>query len=368
MKILQLTYSLESGGAERFLVDLSNELCNRKDTEVVLLMVEDRNKPELAHYLPDLDERVKFICAGCKSGYHWKSFIRVLNIIKREKPDIVHAHCGSMLLYLPALLIRKTVYVHTLHNLAEKCLNKRGQYTLNKLFYKKLIKPVTISRQCQLSYEKLYGKGRATQITNGRSPITASPKLSLVKQELVDLGIKDTDKVFIHVGRCAPQKNQGLLFESFKSIASKRHDIQLIALGHGFEGSEFIKYDGKWNIHILGEKNNVGDYMLCSHFFILSSNYEGLPISLLEAMSCGLIPVSTSVGGVPDVVENGRNGFLSPSLSQKDFESTILCALANEKSLDRESIKREYAYKYSMTACAAKYYALYRDVIINHSR
>lgn len=368
MKILQLTYALSSGGAERFLVDLSNELCNRKDTEVVLVMVEDQNKPELVHYLPDLDKRVKFICAGCKSGYHWRSFFSVLKIIRQEKPNVVHAHCGSMLLYLPAFFLRKTAYVHTLHNLAEKCLNNHAQYMLNRWFYKRLIKPVTISLQCQLSYEKLYGKGRATQITNGRSPIVASSKLSDVKIELSQLGITETDKIFIHVARCTPQKNQSLLFESFKTIASKRHDIQLIVLGHGFEGSEFMQYDGKWNIHILGERNNVGDYMLCSHFFILSSNYEGLPISLLEAMSCGLIPVSTSVGGVPDVVENGRNGFLSPSLSQKDFESTILRALANGETINREAIKREYAEKYSMTACAAKYYAVYEDVINNYSR
>lgn len=359
MKILQLTFSLSSGGAERFVVDLCNELCKRGDTEVVLLMVEDKNKDGAAHYLTDLDNRVKFICAGCKSGYHWKSFIRVLNIIRREKPDVVHAHCGSMLLYLPALLFLKNTYVHTLHNLAEKCINKPAQYTFNKLFYRRRIKPVTISSQCQLSYERLYGKGRATQITNGRSPITASSKLSLVKQELTDIGIKASDKLFIHVARCAEQKNQKLLFESFKSIASKRKDVQLIVLGNGFEGSEFMEYDGKWNIHILGERNNVGDYLLCSDFFILSSIFEGLPISLLEAMSCGLVTVSTPAGGVVDVISDGRNGFLSPSFLQTDFSATIMRALTGEGGIDHRAIIQEYAAKYSMSACAKKYYDIY---------
>lgn len=363
MKILQLTFALSSGGAERFLVDLSNELCTYPNTEVVVLMVFDEHMPRMTHYLPDLDKRVKFISAGCKSGYQWKSFIRVFNIIRCEKPDLVHAHCGSMLLYLPALLLRKTKYVHTLHNLAQECLSKKGQYTLNKWFYKKLIKPVTISSICQRSYEQLYGKGRATQITNGRSPIKPSSNLSQVAEEFAQLGIMKNDKVFIHVARCAEQKNQRMLFESFKNIVPSRPNIHLIVLGAHFKESELYDYNGKYNIHILGERDNVGDYLQCSHFFILSSHFEGLPISLLEAISCGVIPISTPAGGVPDVIKDGYNGFLSPSFSQMDFEATILRALSEEDTINRETIKQDYIKEYSMKACTKKYYAVYEETL-----
>lgn len=82
---------------------------------------------------------------------------------------------------------------------------------------------------------------------------------------------------------------------------------------------------------------------------------EGLPISLLEAMSMGVMPVSTPAGGVCDVIRNGENGYISSSHSSEDFYKTIKDAIANVAGVTSKYIITEYQEKYSMVACAKAY-------------
>ena len=67
------------------------------------------------------------------------------------------------------------------------------------------------------------------------------------------------------------------------------------------------KLKGSQRICLLGLKENVGDYMAAADYYVMSSDWEGLPITLLEAMSMGVIPVSTPAGGVADVIKDGTN-------------------------------------------------------------
>ena len=122
MKILQLTYSLSSGGAERFAVDLCNELAKKAKVSVTLVSILDDKIPGMAHYLHDVSENVEFISLGAKKGLSLKAFWRVLKLVLKIKPDIVHAHCGLLLLLLPVLFCKKTRFIHTLHNITSKTL------------------------------------------------------------------------------------------------------------------------------------------------------------------------------------------------------------------------------------------------------
>ena len=125
MKILQITYSLASGGAERFVVDLSNELAKNRDNEVYLLIIRDFSDPKYKYYFPEVTKDVKCLNIGASKGLCWKSVMGVYKTIKKIKPDIVHAHSDLTLLYLPSLLYKKAKYVHTLHTIAEKNIDNK---------------------------------------------------------------------------------------------------------------------------------------------------------------------------------------------------------------------------------------------------
>ena len=112
-------------------------------------------------------------------------------------------------------------------------------------------------------------------------------------------------------------------------------------------------------IFFLGEKNNVNDYLLCSDAFCLTSKYEGLPISLLEALSCGITPICTAVGGIPDVITDGINGYLSERENIESYCNAIKRFLT--KPLSRNELIDYYKANYSMEVCAQKYEKLYKQ-------
>ena len=114
-------------------------------------------------------------------------------------------------------------------------------------------------------------------------------------------------------------------------------------------------------IKFLGEKNNVNDYLLCSDAFCLSSIYEGLPISLLEALSCGITPICTPVGGVPDVIKDGENGYLSKGFETNDYCKAIRKFI--EKPINKNLLVNFYKKNYSMEVCAGKYEEYFKTKI-----
>ena len=355
MKILQLSYSLSSGGGERFVVDLCNRLAENPQNEVILLTTDDDRNPKNVHYLGDVSSKVRYINLHSPSGFALKSFRGVYNTIRREKPDVVHAHCNLLLLILPALLMRGVKFVHTLHNLAQECLEHKWMKGLFKWTYLHRVQPITISKTCQRSYVELYGNHKAVCITNGREALVASGN----RPADVDF-LKDNDfPVFIHVARCVPQKNQSRLFRAFDRLEAEGVKFHLLVVGRGYEEKWLPRYKNNHYIHIIGERKNVADYMTLADFFVLSSDFEGLPLSLLEAMSMGVVPVCTPAGGIVDVIENGKNGYCSPSFDDEDFYQSIRQALKDRGKLDRSSIKKEYEDHYSMNVCARKYYDVY---------
>mgnify|MGYP000075575808 CR=1 FL=1 len=105
-----------------------------------------------------------------------------------------------------------------------------------------------------------------------------------------------------------------MLIRAFAQVKEKEKNTKLIIVGEGElrrELEEIIeKYDLKNYVSMLGQCNNVQERLNASDVFVQSSDYEGLPISGLEAMACGLPIISTKAGGTVDIVKNGINGFL----------------------------------------------------------
>ena len=363
MKIVEISYSLSSGGAERFVVDLCNELTKNSRNEVYLLTTDNDKISKNVHYKNDLSPKIKYINIGAKSGLSLKSFIGIYNEIKKIKPDIVHAHCRLPLLWLPALFNSTPKYIHTLHSLAPACLEFPWQKFIDKWFYKNKVLPITISKACDKSYYDLYRLSNSVCITNGRKKLSKTALYDSVKKEIENFKSSANEPVFIHVARCAKAKNQALLFKTFSRLKTEKIPFQLLIIGAGFESSEFMNYDDGKQIHILGEKKNIGDYMICSDFFVLSSSYGGLPLTLLEAMSIGCIPICTPAGGITDVLQNGINGFIASSFEENDFYSAVKQALQNKGNINTSQIIDEYKNKYSMEICSNKYFEVFNNML-----
>ena len=359
MKILQIIYSLAPGGAERFVVDLCNELAENKGDEIHLLTTNDDAIPGNRHYHDSLSNRVFYHNIGAKSGFGLKSIVGVYKTIKRLKPDVVHIHCSTVLIYIPSLLYKKAKYVQTLHSLANKAISYQCLKGIQKLLFKKQIQPITISNICQQSYVDFYRQSNAICINNGRARLNTTEDYDIVKKEITEYKQDKDIPVFIHVARFSKEKNQKLLFETFTRLHNNGKKFLLVVIGAGFDNSPYMHLNDTEYVKILGTKQNVGDYLACADYFVLSSSWEGLPISLLEAMSIGCIPISTPAGGVVDVIKNGENGYISPSFNSEDFYKTVCKSFNDTELIDKETIINDYKENYTIEVCASKYYNAY---------
>ena len=362
MKILQITYSLASGGAERFVVDLSNELAKNRDNEVYLLIIRDFSDPKYKYYFPEVTKDVKCLNIGASKGLCWKSVMGVYKTIKKIKPDIVHAHSDLTLLYLPSLLYKKAKYVHTLHTIAEKNIVHKKLRAFQRYIYNKYVLGITISEICQKSFVNFYNlDGVSLCIPNGCKKMVKTQASEDVLSEVNGYKNGRNIPVFIHVARFFPIKNQKRLFDAIEQLHKDGKDFLLLVLGRNYEKSPYMHLNSTDYVKILGEKHNVADYLACADYFLLSSDWEGLPISILEAMSMGCIPICTPAGGVVDVIKNGKNGLLSPTFETTDYYRTIEKVFDKEFHMSSETIVKDYFENYTMDVCANKYYNAYKN-------
>lgn len=358
MKIIQLIYSLSSGGAEHFVVDLSNQLAEMGHDVTVCILL-DGNNETLTFNKQFLKSNVKFHSLNFNRGFSLNKAFLVETFLKDQKPEIVYCHLNVIpYIFRLAYCDRNIKFVHTIHSIASKSSGLKIQYYFNKYFYKKnIIRPVTISKECNLSFIEYYSLDNPVCIENGCSPVVPSNFFSTIQLEVESYKTYSNTPVFVHVARCHPVKNQQLLIDAFNNLNKEGVDFLLLIIGNGFWGDQnkVLVESACDKIHFLGEKKNVGDYLLCADAFCLSSIYEGLPISLIEAMSCGLTPICTAVGGIPDVVKDGDNGYLS-ELNSASFTDAVRRFLNNKIEVCK--LKECYNEFYSMEKCARKYVEL----------
>lgn len=364
MRILELTPSLVPGGAERFTVDLANELSKHTDNQIILLNIRQYRNSDF--YKNDLSTQINYIQDNGSKSFISKIFqpLKVLYWIFKLRPDIVHTHTvGINWLLLPSLLYPKAEYFFTVHNLAEQeCTTKLGYYVRTFLF-KRNVKAITISDFCKQSFKKFYGYECYKKIDNGCRELKTTEKLNDVIEEIKTYKIDINTKVFINVARFMPQKNHQLLIRAFnKFIQSGKNAILLIIGDYEYfpnTKEKLTKLVNTDRIHFLGTRTNVFDYLSCSDYYCLSSSWEGLPISLLEAGFSGCLPISTPAGGVVDVIQK-EMGILTEDFTEESYLKALNTAYTIKHN--REKLRSLYYKKYSMKICADKYNTLFKQL------
>jgi glycosyltransferase involved in cell wall biosynthesis len=363
-KIVQMVPALGWGGAQIFCIQLCNQLAEYPGYNVTLISMYDYNAEK---HLPLslLDKRIKFITLGKKHGVDFSMFKKIYKALKEIRPDAVHTHlhAGYYCVYAYKKLKYSFRKIHTLHNLAKEDAPWHGRKIYKYFFKKNIIYPVTISEEVHKSAVKEYGNSIKTLINNGSKRVKPTNAFEDVKQKIESLKKDASTKVLLNVARISRQKNQMLLIECMRRL--EQQNVIAIILGDYITSDKAI-YDEliankPANTHFLGKVNNVSDYLLNADAFVLTSKFEGLPISLLEALSAGVIPVCTPVGGITNIVTKDI-GFLSEDVTTETYLKALECffnANNNEVNRIKENCKRLYGQEFSMQRCAAKYDALY---------
>lgn len=362
MKIFHFIFELVPGGAERFVVDLTNELS--KDCELSLYTLRDDSVGNSGFYVPEINDRVKYRNLKIKQGFNPFLIRTFYKIIKNEKPDVVHCHLKTVIYFFPlSILFRKKIkFFYTIHNSAETEVESELERIFMRYFFKRrFFIPVAISDETKRSYQSYYKLEDVQVIYNGRKFDGKTIEYEKVVNEIAE--IKPTGKtlVFCHISRYdEKQKNHKLLVTVFNKLRSENFDVVLLIIGEGFEKAHELRMMAKDHIHFLGIKTNVVDYLHASDAFCLSSNFEGMPISLIEAFACGCPSICTPVGGIVNCVKHGETGFLSETVSETDYYNAVVQFITEGKRIDKDRLVRFYRDNFSIEQCSNKYLKLYR--------
>ena len=365
MKIIEIIPQLSSGGGERFTVDLCNELVTKgHDVTIVVLLSLNKNTN---FYLYDLLPEVKVVSMNKKKGLDFDIISRIRKYLKSQSPHIVHTHLRAISYVLPyAMFERKTKFFHTIHSAAQQEAGGSLGTIVRKIAFKfGYISSVTISKDSHRSFLDFYKK-ESPMIVNGRNIPNRIEVSENVKQEIKQYKKNKSTRILIQLASIYEVKRQELMARVCKKLSDEGFDFSLLMIGRtpDIEYKKKVEEIDSPDVHLIGERRKVLEYLTEADAYCLCSSYEGMPISLIEALGCYTIPICTPVGGIINTIRDGVNGFLSKDLEEDSYYLALKrFLLLNAEDLSAMKLKARESYKpYSMSDCANKYINLFKGI------
>ena len=294
-KVMFTCDTMGCGGAERVISVLANGF-NNKGIEVSILGIGDTKKPN-SYY--ELNDNVKYLTLGCKKFHSISKLCKIRRIIKKERPDLVISFLPVANIYTCFALIGTGIpYVVSERNDPRKDPKSKVIRFLKKYAFSCSDGAVFQTREAMTFYSK--------KVQN-KSVIIHNPLIIDLNN---DLRTKIREKNIISVGRLSQQKNYKMLLDAFEVFYKDfRQDYELHIYGDGAQKDELVSYanllKSKNNIIFKGNDNDWQSKEINSSLYVLSSDYEGMPNSLLEAVALGIPSISTDCpcGGPHEILK-----------------------------------------------------------------
>jgi glycosyltransferase involved in cell wall biosynthesis len=259
--------------------------------------------------------------------HHPSAFFQLMHSLyksfKRSRPDVVHCHnaTAAIIAALPARLAGVKTVIVTRHGLVKPPYQIRRE-----------LKFALASRCC----DWIVGVCEGTRTNLLATPFAARDRIIHIYNGACPANVQAVPRpkkgfTLVHVGRLAPLKDHATLLQAV-ALTHKRHsDVQLWIVGGGPLEVSLRKLTDELGLSecvtFFGEQADVSPFLLAADLFVSSSITEGLPVSLLEAMSVGLPAVVTDVGGMGEIARLSSSITLVPS-SDPDSMATALCNAA----------------------------------------
>ena len=356
MKVLQIIPTLGMGGAEVMCETLTNALISKGHEVIVISLYEE--KTIIADRLNQAGVNIRYL--GKKKGLDFSCVKNLKQIIKEYQPDVVHTHLYALKYAVMAMIgLSMTPIVHTVHSVAQKESGKVDK-ALNKLIFlsKKAI-PVALSSEVQKSMQSVYG------IMEEDCPIVANGVTLEKYLPKKEYGLLDPVSL-IHVGSFSPVKNHMCMIEAVQRLRDEGVSVRLRLVGDGMLRDEIERkiVECKLNeyVELCGVSSEIHKKLIESDIFVFPSKWEGIPMSLIEAMGTGLPIVASNVGGIKDMLKNEETALLINPASEE--LALAIVRLINDYGLRKTIGINAYkqSRKYSATTMASAYEKIYNTV------
>lgn len=337
-KILFYTMTMCSGGAERVIANLSNELVKHYEVTISTLV---QSKVDYK-----LDKKIKIVSASNNNQRTWlnriKSIKNLYKITCNANPDAIIAFCPTMC-FIACLLKKFSKRFKTIKLIISERNDPNNEY--NNLFLKGIANYLYTKADI-IVFQNEGAKAFFNKNVQKKGVIIPNP---INDSFLKNKKVSKKENVIVNVGRLEPQKNQELLIKACAEVFKERPKWKLIIYGDGSLRSELEKLiyslKMKKNIYLLGRCDRLEEELPKNKIFVLSSNYEGMPNALMEAMACGLTCISTDCpcGGPRSLITHKKNGYLVEVDNLPDLKSTILEAICNPLCAKEEDLRDYYS-------------------------
>lgn len=353
MRIVYLLTGFEKGGAEVQVDLLARAFAKNHEVHVIALVTPKIEWMEETPYT--------FHSLGMtKSAGAILSIFRLYFMLARLSPDLVHAHLSHAILL--ARLFRRAIgyrLICTAHNsvteglVASLCARTNKWCDLNT--------HVAENGRALFIEQGMFGDDAIT-VPNG-IPIVDSAKTDSRSNAVIG------EVTFGFLAKLRSEKNIRLLLSAFKEHLTRHPPSRLEIAG---EGPEMIVIESFLSqnpnaakrVSVRGLVRDPVHFLQSVDVILLTSDREGLPLALIEAGMCGLPAIATDVGGVSEIVEDGKSGFLVPSKDEVAFTNAMnrMAALSrNERRRFGEEARQIALARYSLPAVIRKWQAIYGE-------
>lgn len=361
-KVAHLTFHMRTGGAEKVICSLVENLDPRKFTSSVLCL--DHPVGHFAKLLMRQGYEVKTL--GRKPGFDFSLVLKIRRHIAEHGIDVLHCHQYTPYVYgvLGAAFTPCRV-IFTEHGRFYPDRRKVKRVLVNPLlaFITDHITAISSATADALSRYENFPKGRIGIVYNG---IDGSPYRGRGDSRLLaSLGIGEGARVLGTVARLDPIKNQTMMIKALGLVHRYYPETYLLLVGDGPESESLKAFAAGRNLSsrviFTGFREDTHRYYRCMDLFLLTSFSEGTAMTLLEAMASGLTSVVTEVGGNPEVVRDGETGFFVASDDETALAEKICRVLGDDDLRQRFGRNASLRFErcYSIEKMVSAYETIY---------
>ncbi len=370
MKILQLVTKRQYRGAEVFAANLSGELI--KLGHEILFVGLYKNDINIL----EVPGAVNIDLVKKKEGSFSLQVVQELRkTILETKPDVIQCNGSDTLKYMVAVsfLIPKVPILYRNISMISEWVSKGVKRKLYKKVFSRISHVSSVGEEAIEDFIRTFNYPREqTSVIRRGIPLKQVDGDFHSKKLRTELGLERADKIVMHIGNFSPEKNHEFLLDIFEEIKDHRPGIKLVCVGNGilFDTikNEINRRNLQSTIYLLGFRKDIPEVLAASDCFVLASKVEGVPGVILEAGTQKKPAIATNVGGVSEVLIDGKTGFLIEDFDKEVFKEKLLEVLLNE---DLRLNLGENAYdmvlnEFNPLKNARKFEELYRKLILKN--
>jgi len=367
--ILQVVHSLVIGGTERVVCDLTRHFNGERFRTSVCCL------DDLGEFGKDLvREGVPVRVFNRRPGIDFSLLREIRSLYREWGIDLVHAHQYTPYFYGAAACLGKKFpkAVFTEHG-----RHQPDHVRPKRVAFNRILRMVTsgytavsgFTRQSLIDYEKMPGS-RIRVIYNGVPSRSQSRKLDK-KAAREKLGIGSETKVVLSVGRMDPIKDFSTLIRAFRDVQRDNPESQLLIAGGGDEQylgqlrRDAERFGIGDKVLFLGSRRDVPELLTACDVFSLTSITEATSMTILEAMAAGRPVVATCTGGNPELVVDGKTGYLVPVGDHEAASGALARILKSPEQARKmgEAGKARFDAEFTIHAMLGSYKELYEEIL-----